>query len=172
MLTSMIRLMPGMKLLNQSFQLNMSRHVKGNTFPHYLPFVRGAHRSLVDSWSPMDSPHKGQGMLNFEVLLDISLNKPSYKRSGCRWFGKPPSLWDKIVIKLCLYNFFIDAKHIFLSIDVRDQLSGLAYQRVSFKTELNPGAMNQAIGIIVHHIIYCALCGYRAISKMIQRRQV
>ena len=37
-------------------------------FQHYWPFVRGNHQWLVSS-------HKGPAMWNFDVFLDVSLNK-------------------------------------------------------------------------------------------------
>ena len=67
-------------------------------FPRYLPFVRGIHRS------PVDSPHKGPVMWPFDILFDVSLNKPLNKQpswhspsisifvwrvSNCLWFEMP-----------------------------------------------------------------------------------
>ena len=51
--------------------------------PHYWPFVRGIHRS------PVDSPHKGSVMPMFGVFFDISLNRMSNKHSICRWLKTP-----------------------------------------------------------------------------------
>ena len=34
--------------------------IKWKHFPHYWPFVRGIHRSPVNSPGPVNSPHKGQ----------------------------------------------------------------------------------------------------------------
>ena len=55
-------------------------------FLHYWPFVRGIHRS------PVDSPHKSQW--DFNVSFDVCLNKPFSKPSRCWRFETPwCSLW-------------------------------------------------------------------------------
>ena len=56
------------------------RHQK-ETFPHNWPFVRGIHRS------PVNSPHKDQwrGALMFS-LIDLRLNKRLSKQSWGWWF--------------------------------------------------------------------------------------
>ena len=57
-------------------------------FPYYGPFVRGIHRS------PVDSPHKGPVMRSFDVFFDVRLNKRLSKQSRVWWFGTPSrSLW-------------------------------------------------------------------------------
>ena len=42
-------------------------------FTDYLPFVRGIHRS------PVDSPHKRPVMQTFNIFFVVSLNKRLYK---------------------------------------------------------------------------------------------
>ena len=62
--------------------------IKWKHYPCYWPFVRGIHRS------PVNSPHKGQwhGALMFSLIC--ALNKRLSKQSWCRWFGTPSSsLW-------------------------------------------------------------------------------
>ena len=55
-------------------------------FLHYWPFVRGIHRS------PVDSPHKSQW--HFNVSFDVCLNKPFSKPSRCWRFETPwCALW-------------------------------------------------------------------------------
>ena len=68
--------------------------IKWERFPQYWPFVRGIHRS------PMDSPHKGpvtwalKFSASFDIFNDISLNKWWNKQSSRRWFDAPGcSLW-------------------------------------------------------------------------------
>ena len=48
-------------------------------FPYYCPFVRGIHRL------PMDSPHQGAVIRNFDVFFVGSLNNFLNKESTC-WF--------------------------------------------------------------------------------------
>ena len=56
------------------------------TFPRYLPFVWGIHRSTVNS------PHKGQR--SFDAFFDPHLNKRLSKQTRRRWFETPScSLW-------------------------------------------------------------------------------
>ena len=53
-----------------------------STFPRCWPFVRGNHRSL------MNSPHKGQSR-SFDAFFDLHLNKRLSKPSRRRWFETP-----------------------------------------------------------------------------------
>ena len=62
--------------------------IKKKHFPRYWPFVRGIHRSSVNS------PHKGQwrGALKFSLIR--ALNKWLSKQSWGWWFETPSrSLW-------------------------------------------------------------------------------
>ena len=62
--------------------------IKWQHFPRYWPFVRGIHRS------PVNSPHKGQwrGALMFSFIC--ALNKRLSKQSWGCWFETPSrSLW-------------------------------------------------------------------------------
>ena len=62
--------------------------IKWKHFPRYWPFVRGIHRS------PVNSPHKGQwrGALMFSLIC--ALNKRLSKQSWGWWFETPSrSLW-------------------------------------------------------------------------------
>ena len=62
------------------------------TFQRYLPFVRGIHRS------PVNSPHKGQWR---DVFIDLSLNKRSSNKSRGWWFETPSrSLWRHCNVNL------------------------------------------------------------------------
>ena len=66
---------------------NVMAVIKWKHFPHYWPFVRGIHRS------PVNSPHKGQwgGALMFFYLR---LNKWLSKQLWGWWFETPScSLW-------------------------------------------------------------------------------
>ena len=40
-------------------------------------------------WSPVDSPHKGPVILNFDVFDCVPMNKLLNKQSTCRWFETP-----------------------------------------------------------------------------------
>ena len=69
----------------------MSYHadvIKWKHFPHYWPFVKGIHQSLVNS------PHKGQwcGAMMFSLIC--AWKKRFSTPSRCRWFETPlHSLW-------------------------------------------------------------------------------
>ena len=69
-------------------RLNHDDGMKWKHFPRYWPFVRGSHRS------PVNSPQKGQwrGALVFSLIC--TLNKRLSKHSWCWWFETPShSLW-------------------------------------------------------------------------------
>ena len=60
--------------------------IKWKHFPRYWPFVRGIHRS------PVNSQHKGQR--RFDVFFYLRLNKRSSKQSWGWWFETLSSpLW-------------------------------------------------------------------------------
>ena len=59
--------------------------IKWKHFPRHWPFVRGIHRS------PVNSPHKGQWHGALMFFFHLCLNKRLSKHS---WFATPsPSLW-------------------------------------------------------------------------------
>ena len=70
-----------------NFSLNLYSAWKTMTwkcFPHHWPFVRGIH------WSPVDSPHKGPVMQNFEASFvvsrkDIDLPWSEMPWHSCDW---------------------------------------------------------------------------------------
>ena len=76
--------------------------IKWKHFPRYWPFVRGIHRS------PVNSPHKGQwrGALLFSLIC--ALNKRLSKQSWGWWFDTPSrSLWrhyNDHISSTILYN--------------------------------------------------------------------
>ena len=62
---------------------NCSPHddvIKWKHFPRYWPFVRGIHRS------PVNSPHKWSVTQSFDVFFDLRLNKRLSKHSWGWWF--------------------------------------------------------------------------------------
>ena len=59
------------------------------TFPRYWPFVRGIHRS------PVNSPHKGPVTRGFDVFFDLHLNK---QLSNAGDLGRHCAHYDVIVI--------------------------------------------------------------------------
>ena len=62
--------------------------IKWIHFPRYWPFVRGIHRS------PVNSPHKGQWRRALKFSLICALNKRLSKQSWGWWFETPShSLW-------------------------------------------------------------------------------
>ena len=61
---------------------------KWEHFPRYCPFVRGIHRS------PVNSPHRGPVTLSFDVFFYLCLNKRLSIQSRHRWFeSSSHSLW-------------------------------------------------------------------------------
>ena len=61
--------------------------IKWKHFPRYWPFVRGIHRS------PVNSPQRPVTR-SFDVFLDLGLNKRLSKQSRRRWFETPSHpLW-------------------------------------------------------------------------------
>ena len=62
--------------------------MKWNYFSRYWPFVRGTHRS------PVDSPHKAPVTRTFDVSFDIRLNVRLNRHWSRLWFETPwSSLW-------------------------------------------------------------------------------
>ena len=62
--------------------------IKWKHFPRYWTFVRGIHRS------PVNSPHKGPTTRSFDVFFDVRLNKRLSKQSWGWWFEMPSRpLW-------------------------------------------------------------------------------
>ena len=62
--------------------------IKWKHFPRYWQFVRGIHRS------PVNSPHKRPFTPSFNVFFDLSLNKRLNKQWWCWWFETlSRSLW-------------------------------------------------------------------------------
>ena len=56
--------------------------IKWKQFPRYWPFVRGIHRS------PVNSLHKGQWRGAFDVFFDLCRNKRLNKQSRGWWFER------------------------------------------------------------------------------------
>ena len=62
--------------------------IKWKHFRRYWAFVRGIHRS------PMNSPHRRPVTRSFGVFFDLRLNKQLSKQSRCWWFEMPSRpLW-------------------------------------------------------------------------------
>ena len=62
--------------------------IKWKDFPRYWPFVRGIHRS------PVNSPHKKPVTRSFDVFFDLRLNKELSKQPWGWWFETPSRpLW-------------------------------------------------------------------------------
>ena len=75
--------------------------IKWKHFPRYWPFVRGIHRS------PVNSPHKRPVTRSFDIYFDLRLNKRLSKQSRCWWLETPSrSLWRhrNVYVKSC-YNW-------------------------------------------------------------------
>ena len=79
------------KLNLARFELKISFHddvIQWKHFPHYWPFVRGIHRS------PVNSSHKGKWRGALMFSLTCALNKRFSKQSWDWWFDKPSRpLW-------------------------------------------------------------------------------
>ena len=82
--------------------------IKWKHFPRYWPFVRGIHRSSVNS------PHKGQwpGALMFSLIC--ALNKRLSKQWWDRWFETPSCpLWRHCYVNLApLVHILRDILHV------------------------------------------------------------
>ena len=79
-------------LINQTIMHTSPWHddvMKWRHFPRYWPFVRGIHRS------PVNSPHSQRPVTRtFDVFFDLSLNKHLTKHSRHWWFETPSHpLW-------------------------------------------------------------------------------
>ena len=62
--------------------------IRWKHYLRYWPFVRGIHRS------PVNSPHKGPATRSFDVFFDLNPNKQLSKQSSRWWFETPlHSLW-------------------------------------------------------------------------------
>ena len=70
--------------------------IKWKHIPRYWPFVRGIHRS------PVNSPHQGQWRGAIEVFYDLRLNKRSSKQSWGWWFETP----SRPLIRHCNVSIF------------------------------------------------------------------
>ena len=72
------------ELFDITLQLIETEHhddvIKWKHFPHCRPFVRGIHRS------PVNSPHKGQWRGALMFFFDLRLNKRLSKQSWGWWF--------------------------------------------------------------------------------------
>ena len=60
----------------------------------HWPFVRGMH------WSPVDSPHKGPVVQNFDAFFAAGLNKLLNKQLSWWWFEMPWCSCDVAVLSL------------------------------------------------------------------------
>ena len=91
--------------------------IKWKHFPRYWPFVRGIHRS------PVNSPHKGQRRRALDFFFDLRLNKPLGKQSRGWWFEtQSRSLWRHCngcwhTEKCCLKCVTMCSFHIIFSIE-------------------------------------------------------
>ena len=75
-------------LIHASWTWFISVHDDVKLFPRYWLFVRGIHRS------PVNSPHIGPITRSFDVFFDLHLNKRLNKQSRRRWFETPSRpLW-------------------------------------------------------------------------------
>ena len=66
-----------------------------NILTHHCLFVRGIHRS------PVDSPHKAPVPQSFDASFHVHLNKPLNKHSSWRWFEKPWRSCDVTIMLPC-----------------------------------------------------------------------
>ena len=74
--------------------------IKWKHFPRYWPFLRGIHRS------PVNSPHKGQWRGTLMFFFYLHLNKRLSKQPKCRWFEtQSRSLWRHCNVETgwCIY---------------------------------------------------------------------
>ena len=92
--------------------------IKWKHFSRYWPFVRGIHRS------PVNSPHKGQWRGASMFFFDLRLNKRLSKQSWGWWFETPSrSLWRHCNTYVALFSLnslrYFDWTDGALSVDIR-----------------------------------------------------
>ena len=84
------------QLQGNTLDINHDDVIKWKHFPHYWPFVRGIHRS------PVNSPQRPVTR-SFDVSFDLRLNKRLSKQPWCWWFETPTrSLWRHCNAPRCL----------------------------------------------------------------------
>ena len=71
-------------------------------FPSYWPFVRGIHRS------PVNSPHNWSVTQSSDVLFAVSPDKLQNKQSSCQWFETPWRSCDITVLECPLVAICYD----------------------------------------------------------------
>ena len=92
--------------------------IKWKHFPRYWPFVRGIHRSTVNSPVHGEFPAQRPVKRSFDVFFDLRLNKRLSKQSWGWWSETPSSssLWRhrNVYVNACLYNdtFWCTSIHI------------------------------------------------------------
>ena len=94
---------PKQRAYNAGFEVH-DDVIKWKHFPRNWPFVRGIHRS------PVNSPHKGQW--RFDVFFDLCLNKRLSKQSWGWWFEMPSWLLWRQCNVLCYSTPPVSMKHI------------------------------------------------------------
>ena len=77
-----LKIQSGVLLYRPAIMMSRDDVIKGKNFPCYWPFVRGMHRS------PVNSPNKGQWR-ELWCLFDLCLKKGLSKQSGGWWFETP-----------------------------------------------------------------------------------
>ena len=74
--------------------------IKWKHFPRNWPFVRGIHRT------PVNSPHTKAGDAEFDVFFDLRLNKQMNTQSWGWWFETlPHPLWRHCNVKWAALNW-------------------------------------------------------------------
>ena len=81
-----------------SLKITLKRlHDRNLSLPqNYWPYVRGIHRSSVDS------PHRGSEMQHFDAFFVVIMVRPLNQQSNCRWFE---TMWRYCTGSGCFENF-------------------------------------------------------------------
>ena len=92
-------------------------------FPHYSPFVREIHRSLVES------PHKLPVMLSFDVSFDVSLRKLLNKQLRGSRIKMSWQSFDVAVMGMTNFLYLSISRHIRYHVILDHVITGPHFER-------------------------------------------
>ena len=98
----MVTYAPAAMRAYSDWQVSYSTHddvIKWKHFPRYWPFVRGIHRT------PVNSPHKGQWLGDLRGFFYLRLNKRLNKQCWGWWF-EMHRLWRHCNENIAFFNHF------------------------------------------------------------------
>ena len=93
---------PKQFVVSMTYASSPSRHddvIKWKHFPRYWPFVRGIHRS------PVNSPSQRPVKQSFDAFFDLHLNIRVSKQSTHQWLETPSRPWWRHSKGMVMYNY-------------------------------------------------------------------